>query len=983
MQKLRHLLLTFSGLLVFHLPGQAPLPPVHYTDPAEQHWIDSVYQAMTEDERLGQLFMLRAHTDKGATYERQVGELIAAYQVGGVCFFQGSPERQVEVLNAYQQSMRHVPLLVATDAEWGLGMRLKSQAVSFPYQLTLGAIRDNRLLYRMGAEIAGQLRRMGVHVNFAPVADVNNNPNNPVINYRSFGEDRYNVAVKSYMYGRGMQDHGVLACAKHFPGHGDTDVDSHLDLPVITHSRRRLDSIELFPFRVLAQHGIGSMMVAHLDVPAIDERENRPTTLSRPAVSELLRRDLGFRGLIFTDALDMKGVTKYYDSGEVEAEALLAGNDMLLLPEDLRAAVAAIKRYIAEGKLSRQQVDASVKRILRAKYRLGLQDHEPVVADSVAADITPPRAMALKQELYENALTLVRNPENFLPFGKTDSMQLAAVSIGARQRPLFQERLADYASMKQWQLGKYISDEQRRDLVRELNPYDAVIVSLHGMSHAADRDFGISAASRRFIEDLSEFTKVILVVFGNPYSLGYFDEVDWLVAAYEEDELMQDVAAQGLFGALPIDGRLPVTASPRARFNQGVRTASNFRLGYALPERMGMKTERLDEIERLARHAIDTGATPGCVVLVAKDGRIVYEKAFGYHTYRKKRPVKTDDLYDIASVTKIAATTLAVMHLEEAGKIDIEQPLSRYLPELAGTNKSGLIIRDVMAHHAGLRDWIPFYEQTLTGSRRRPRPSPRFYREAAGGDFNVPVTGKLFLRQDFIDTIWQQIFFSELRPERNYRYSDLGFYLLARQIRQQTGLSLDAYVDRHFYRPMGLQRITYNPHRNYSSDLIPPTEDDRYWRGQRVQGYVHDMGAAMLGGVSGHAGLFSTARDLAALLQMLLWDGRYAGQQLLQPATIRKFTTRHPRSTRRAIGFDMPELSPDRPPNLSTQASPDAFGHLGFTGTAAWADPEHNLVYVFLSNRTFPSMDNYKLNRLDFRPRLQDAAYDAIQDHGP
>lgn len=977
--KKRRLILP-SILAILAITSAFYVPRERDTVPGEQQWVDSVYNAMTEDERLGQLFMLRAHSDLGQDHIDKIKRLISEYKVGGLCFFQGTPEKQIELINEYQKLAGPVPLLIAIDAEWGLGMRMKESAISFPQQLMLGAIQDNRLIYEMGKEVARQLKAVGVRFNFAPVADVNNNPANPVINMRSFGEDPMNVAVKSYMYAEGLQDHGVLACAKHFPGHGDTDVDSHYDLPVIRHDLTRLDSVELYPFRVLAQYGVGSVMVAHLHVPELDARENRPTTLSYNTVTRLLREGLGFEGLIVTDALDMKGVTKHFDSGEVEAEALLAGNDMLLLPEDLGAAIAAIKKYVREGKLNWERIERSVKKILANKYRLGITEFEPLRSDSIRQVLNSGQAIQLKRELIASALTLVRNPEGLIPFQQLDTLSLASLSIGGGASNPFQQRLLSYQRIPALQAGKEISATKSQELMQQLRSYDAVIVSLHDMNSRASSSFGVTQSTRDFLRALSRQTRVVLVAFGNPYSLKYFDDIGWVLEAYDEDPATQDLAAQALFGAIALKGRLPVTASPRSAYGMGAITQKLQRFGYAPPESMGLDSGTLAGIETIAENAIAAHATPGCAILVAKDGNIVFEKAFGHPAYGADKPVELDDLYDLASLTKITSATLAVMKLYEEGRLSLDTPIVRYLPELEGTNKASMALRDIMAHRAGLTGWIPFYKQTMSVRRRRAQQRPEFYHRAPDAAFSIPVAANLFLRNDFADTIWEQIYRSDLRPNRNYEYSDLGFYLIARIVKRLSGQPLDEYVETHFYRPMGLSRIGYNPWKNFPKNKVVPTERDHYFRLQMVQGYVHDMGAAMLGGVSGHAGLFANAHDVAVVMQMLLNKGTYGNRQFLLPATIDTFTTRHPLDTRRGIGFDMRQLDPGRWINLPAQASDRTFGHTGFTGTCAWADPEKGLVYVFLSNRTYPSMDNYKLNKMKTRRRILTTVYEAMEN---
>lgn len=983
---MKYFILVITSLLVLTSAGTAPEETTPQTeiltfvthDEAENHWVDSTFNALSLDDRIGQLFSIRAHSDKGAEHIKSVKEIIRKYHVGGLCFFQGTPKKQVELLNEYQQ-LSPIPLMVAIDGEWGLGMRMKKTTISFPRQLMLGAIRDNDLIYDFGAMVAKQLKRVGVTVNFAPVVDINNNPGNPVINDRSFGEDRYNVAVKGYMYMMGMQDNNIMACAKHFPGHGDTDVDSHKDLPVIMHDMRRLDSIELFPFKILARQGVGSMMVAHLDVPAIDNRPNRPTSLSKNAVTGLLRNKLMYDGLLFTDGLGMKGVTKHFRPGQADAEALAAGNDVLLLPQDIPAAIKEIKGYLKEGLISEDQFNTSVKRILRAKYRLGLTKYTPIDSKDINKQLNSKEALALKQKLIENAITLVRNKDNFIPIKKPNQLSIASLSIGTKHKTAFQKRLDSYATVSHYQVKKDISVSKQKELLSTLSKKDLVIVSLHDMNKYSKKNFGLTQSELDFIHELNTKTKVILVVFGSPYSLKYFDYIDWVLESYQEDDMIGDVSAQALFGGIAILGRLPVTASAKSVFNQGVEVGAPIRLGYCVPEEVGIRSDSLFKIDSIARLGILKKAYPGCVVLAAKDGKIFYKKAFGYHTFSKRNREDDNDIFDLASITKVAASTIAVMKMEEEGLIDIEDSLGVYLPSLKGTNKSGLVIRDVMTHTSGLRSWIPFYKETVAG-RRHPHPSKEFYRTSWSPEFSIPVTNKLFLRTDFRDTIWRRIVESDLRARRDYKYSDLGFYFIALLTQKVTGYSIDEYVTQEFYQPLSLRTMGYNPTKKFPMSRIVPTEKDNYWRRQVIQGYVHDMGAAMLGGVSGHAGLFSDVEDLAAIMQMLLWQGRYAGTALLNPTTISDFTARPKGLTRRGIGFDMKETDMTARRNLSPKASLSTFGHLGFTGTATWADPETGILFVFLSNRTYPSMRNYKLNKLNIRPAIQTVLYDALID---
>lgn len=943
-------------------------------------WVNDTYENMTEDERIGQLFMLRAHSDLGPEHVKTVKTQIRKYHIGGLCFFQGTAKEQAKLTNEYQ-SISKIPLMISMDAEWGLGMRLKEDGMNFPKAMSLGAINDNQLIEQMGEEIGRQLRGIGVHVNFAPVVDVNNNINNPVINYRSFGEDKENVAAKGLAYMRGLQKSRVLACAKHFPGHGDTDVDSHHDLPVIQHSRKRLDSLELYPFKVLSRHGIGSMMVAHLQIPAFDSRENRPTTLSNKTVTGVLRNYLGFEGLIFTDALEMQGVAKHFPPGKMEVEALKSGNDVLLLPIDMSTAINSIKAALKDGSLTWDVVEKSVKKILLAKYNLGIHSQPQAIDIENLDQLTQSKkANALKARLYENALTLVKNKNQIIPIIDT-KQSILSISFGANEKTPFQNQLDKYGEIDHLQFNKAISAREFSQMLTSVQKYDKVILSIHNMSEYSSRGFGITNTTRNAIAKISELQDQIhLCVFGSPYSIGAFETLPSILVAYSDEEMVQELAAQGIMGAFSFRGTLPVSVGQNCRVGDGLISSSLLRLSYGIPEQVGMNSDSLMVIDTIVQEMIDKKAAPGCQVLVAREGRVVYHKSFGHFTYDKKKKVEAEHIYDMASVTKIMASTISMMKLEDQGKLRTELKLIDYLPELDTFNKASLVINDVLAHHAGLAGWIPFYKETQSEGKKG-KNLKTFYRSSQSDSFQLKVIDDLYLRTDYQDSIYYMIYNNDLKANNNYRYSDLGFYMFRQIIERQSRLNLAEFTRRSFYDPLGLQRTLFNPLEKFDQEEILPSENDTYFRNQRIQGYVHDMGAAMLGGVSGHAGLFSTANDMAILSQMLLNGGYYGGVQFLRPETIKKYTTRHPRSLRRGLGFDMKQLDSKKTANMSERASSNTYGHLGFTGTCVWIDPEYDLIYIFLSNRTFPSMENRAFNRGDYRPRIQTAVYSALEDY--
>ncbi|MEY3323356.1 MAG: hypothetical protein RLZZ417_2939 [Bacteroidota bacterium] len=972
-----------APLFIFHLilslgcsnvVAQLPEASSH-KNAAEKNWVDSVFQQLTLKQKIAQLIMIRAHSDKGPDHIAQVEELIQKYEVGGLCFFQGTPGKQITLLNQYQKISK-IPLLVGIDGEWSLGMRLK-ETMSFPRQLMLGAVQNNDLIYKMGREIGQQMKRVGVHVNFAPVADVNNNAANPVINTRSFGEDRDNVTQKCVAYMKGMQDEGILACAKHFPGHGDTNVDSHYDLPIISHTKSRLDSIELYPFKELAKQGIASFMVAHLNIPALDNRPNRPSTLSHSIITGIARGEMNFDGLIFTDAMEMKGVTKYFEKGQAEAEALVAGNDILLLPEDVQAAITLIEKYLAEGTLPLTQLEASVKRVLSAKYKVGLHEFKPISLEGLYKDLHKPSALSNRAQLIKEAITLVRNEKNLLPFKKLDTLSLASLSIGAESLTPFQKRLSSYGKIENFQVGKEISAEQQNNLLAKLSGRECVIVGLHDMNAFSAKNFGFTSSELAFLKRLNEKTTLVLVVFGSPYSLIHFEEIPVIVNAYEGDSLTQDLSAQALFGVFGLKGKLPVSVTKTILFGDGINTKGGMRMGYSSPELHKMSPDTLGNLKSILQNAIEVGATPGGVVLVAKNGDIIFEEAFGNQDYSGNKSVQTDDIYDLASITKVAATTLAIMRLEEQGIIETEKPLSEYLPALLETNKKDITIADIMAHRAGLQNWIPFFEKTLT-SRKPPVLNEKYYQTTSSPEFSIPVTESIYLRTDYRDSVLNEIYTSALDKPNRYQYSDLGFYLLAEMVKIKTGQPLDEYVRDQFYIPLGLSSTGFNPWKWADLDKVAPSEVDNYFRGQKLHGYVHDMGSAMLGGVSGHAGLFSNAHDLAILMQVILYKGEYGGISFFKPETIQKFTSHHPKSIRRGIGWDMQQ--PNTPTtHMSSKASYQTFGHTGFTGPVVWSDPKENLIFVFLSNRTFPTMRNGLLTRLYTRRLLHGMVYKSLE----
>lgn len=947
------------------------------SDPvAEKYWVDSVYNSLTTEERIAQLIMIRSFSNMGQQYTDSIAGVLKKYNIGGVIFFRGTPASQLIMTNHYQQVSK-TPVLIATDAEWGLGMRLDS-AISYPRQLALGAIENDLLIYEMGLEVGIQLRRIGVHMNFAPVVDVNNNAMNPVINSRSFGETSLFVASKSLAYMKGLQDMGIISVAKHFPGHGDTDKDSHYTLPLFSKSMQEIDSVHLFPFRYLIQNGLMGVMTAHLAVPAIDDNPKAISSLSSLAINKLLKQDLGFEGLVITDGLEMKAIADYVHPDSVEIKALLAGNDILILPVNTPRAIRNIKNALNKGIIPESLLEESCRKVLTYKFRLGLSQRPELPVSNLHAELNSESAQLLNRRLIEATLTIAKNNDSLLPLKRPDTLKIATLEVGSKGKA-FSDRISYYAKISSFVMDKSASEVQMKGLLSKLELHDLVMVCIRSTSQDP-KEYGISKQTRSIVQSLANKTQVVLVLAGNPYSISLFEPVDNISAimvAYHDTDLSVDLAAQALFGAFQATGELPVSPSVTLKSGDGFNTESLQRLKYGVPEECGIDPAWLRKVDSIALNGIAQNAYPGCRVMAVLEGTVIFDKSYGHHTYDRKKETKFDDIYDVASITKIAATTLSIMYLHQHGLIDIDQRVSYYLPELQQTNKRNIIIRDLMAHQANLQAWIPFYKKLIKDNR----PDTAVFSAKYTNDFSIEVAKDLFMNKSYISRIFDTIASSPLLKKQSYLYSDLGFYWLKEIVERVSGIPFDVFNATYFYEPLGMYSTVFNAHKYFDMNRIVPTENDKEFRKQLLHGYVHDPGASMLGGVAGHGGLFSTANDLAIVMQMLLNGGSYGGIQYFRSNVVAEYTrTQSPlNDNRRALGFDKPQLKREKDGPTSLSVSNSSFGHSGYTGTYAWADPEVNLVYIFLSNRVHPSASPNILGRLNIRTAIHQVFYDAIE----
>jgi len=940
------------------------------------NWTDSVFASMTPDERLGQLFMIAAYPKQGKEHVDNLKKLIDKYKVGGIIMFQSGPVAQAKLTN-YCQSISKTPLMIAGDYEWGLSMRMDSTQ-AFPRQMAFGAIQNEKLIYEFGVEIARQFKRLGININFAPVIDVNNNADNPVINSRSFGEERENVARKGFAYMLGLQDNKILATGKHFPGHGDTDVDSHKDLPIIKHSKSRLDSIELYPFKELINNGLAGVMVGHLNIPSLDSANNSISSLSKKIITDLLIKKLKFKGLIFTDALGMQGVAKSFPAGVVDVKALIAGSDILLMSKDVPQAFIEIKKAIANGEITQDEIDLRCKKILKAKNWMGLDKYKPIELKNLYNDLNSKEAELIQRKLVEASLTLVFNKNNLIPFKKLNNVKIAGVSIGTGNQTEFLSRLNSYGKVDENKIFKDSDTTTFNNLLFNLKNYDEIIVGIQATSQNP-KFFGITPQTLEFVDKLSKTKSVTLVIFGNPYSVSLFKNIDKLQAllvTYDDKNITQDLAAQLLFGGIPAKGKLPVSVGSSLKVGTGIDTEKN-RLKYSIPEELKIKTEKLQKVDSILLKAIGDGAMPGVTVMAIKDGVVFYYKSFGFHTYDNLEPTLNSDIYDLASLTKVTATTPSIMRLVDEKKIDINKKLSDYLPELNETNKKYLNFKDVMTHQARLSSWIPFYLRTYS-EKKNYELRKDIYSTIKSDSFPYQVADNLYIAKFYEDTIFKRIYNTKLSRKKHYRYSDLGFFLLYRTIEHITNEPLEQYTSEYFYQPLGAVTTGYKPRNRFSKQEIVPTEQDTKFRKQLLQGYVHDYGAALTDGVGGHAGLFSNANDLAKLFEMYLEGGEYGGVRYLNKETLNIFTSSIFDCTgnRRGLGFD--KNTPNGKGSACELVSEQSYGHTGFTGTMFWIDPKYDFIYIFLSNRINPSIENNKLHEQAIRTKVQRVFYESF-----
>ncbi len=964
-------------------------------------WAKKKVKEMSVEEQIGQLFMLAVWSDWSDAKMAEIYADAKQYHIGGVCFFAGEAARQIEITNKLN-SDAELPLLIGIDGEWGAGMRV-TDAHDFPYAMNVGAVADTSKIFEMGQQIGQHCRRLGVHVNFAPVHDLNSNPLNPVINYRSFGSNADSVAVKVRNYIAGMQSEGVLAVAKHFPGHGDTHTDSHHALPMINRTREEFEVREFVPFKSSIDFGLQALMIGHLNVPALDKND-MPASLSSDIIQGIVKKDFGFDGLIVTDALNMDAVAKGYSNHYLKA--FISGNDVLLFPADLGEGVRQLKAGLAQGIITEADITARCERVLAYKHCLGVHEFTPLDATDVVADIDPIESKILTRKLLTESITLVKNDNDLLPIKDLDKKRIAVVSVN-NFKSVLEDQCKLYAEIDAYNKAVNTADDVQ-NVFAILKDYDEIIVALHGNQLKRTDNYSISDQAISLVNKLAIDKVVHLVVLSNPYSVRKltkenYDALSSLMFTYGSDDTIQRLAADAVFGGIACEGIFPLDVNEFLKVGLGVKT-KQCRLGYtSIPEEVGLNSDNLSKIDSLIEEVIAEKMAPGCQILVAKNGKVAYHKAFGYHTYDKTRKVKTSDLYDIASITKIAASTPLVMQMCDSGNVCLDAKINNYLPELKDNPRGKFTLNELLLHQSGLKSHISFDFNLID----KEKSSVKLFSRKQDSEYSIKITPYIFMTQNFTmkygyissikddhyskkvaDSVYifpeyRQEMYSmidslELNNDKKYRYSDLGFYYVMRVIEAQTGKRIDTLVCEKFYKPLGMNNTCYNPLNTERKENIVPTVNEQFFRNQLLHGYVHDQGAALMGGVAAHAGLFSNANDLAKMMQMYLNGGYYGRKSFIRSSTIEHFTQHKEQGYRRGVGFDKPETHKERPQPTCDAVPPTAFGHTGFTGTCVWADPENELIYILLSNRVHPDTFNTKFMDENIRPRVQEIIYDSL-----
>lgn len=927
---------------------------------AAEESVEALLARLTLRQKIGQMFFYHLDTQfkaQGDVHWQKVEDLVRHHYLGGLHLWGGEPYATAYLTNRLQ-SVAEVPLLFTADLEHGAG---RFGGTDFPHNMAIAAGGDEKAAYDMGLITGREGRSLGIHLTLAPVVDVNNNPANPIINVRSFGEDPQAVARFATAFIRGCHDGGMLATAKHFPGHGNTAEDSHIELALVPADSQALANVELVPFRAAIAAGVDVIMTAHLNVRGVPMNPYEPATISPEIMTGLLRRRLGFDGLLITDSMRMWAMSNNYTDAYATVRAVKAGVDIVLVQENVPEMITELEKRVRNGEIAAAQIESSARRILQAKARVGLLQNRFVHLDSLATRLRTAAAQRRAEELAQRAITLLKNRENLVPI-TPDTTSVAVVHLwdeahptGSQDSPFASELARFFPRLQAFMLSPDTHADEFNEVLAAVGRARVQVLPTYTILRAWKGHLGLPVELQARVQALvATGTPAVAVSFGNPYVYPQLAGAHAYVAAFGSSEGLDKAAARAVAGVRPITGVSPISLPGAFVRGDGWRVAARqvqpvtgtpaagARLRYGFEEEGGFSATLRDSVGAIMQHAVMDSVFPGATLLIARHGLIVYHETFGNLGYGVfAHPVPLNAIYDLASVTKVVATTTACMMLYERGQLDLDAPVRKYLPGFVGEKKDQVTIRHLLGHCAGLVPFRRYFEQKRSA-------------------------------REIFTTIMQEPL--EYAPAGKTAYSDLGFIMLGKIIEKVSGASLDTFCHENILRPLRMADTFFLP----DSSVFPrlaPTEFDP-WRGRVVHGQVHDENAWALGGVSGHAGLFSTARDLATFLQMLLNGGTYNGVRLLQPQTIALFTQRQnlvPGSSR-ALGWDTAS-GENAAGRLMSQR---AFGHTGFTGTSAWVDPDRDLFVVLLSNRVHTTRANNRITK--FRPLVHNAIMRAITD---
>jgi len=910
--------------------------------------IDSLIESMSLREKIGQLFFVPMNGTFRNDHDQRFLEwkrLITNYKIGGIIFMAGDIYGQA-IMTQKMQDLSKLPLWISQDMEFGAAMRVQG-TTRFTPAMGIAATGNPDNAFIKGQITAREAKALGVHQIYAPVLDVNNNPANPVINVRSYSADPDMVSEYGEAFIRGIESEGLLATAKHFPGHGDTDVDSHLALPVIRHDYTRLDSMELKPFRSAIQNGLRSVMTAHIAFPNISSNPETPGTLDPEILNGILVDTLGFDGLIVTDGLEMSGITARYSPGDAVVRALHAGADIMLISPDEMTAIYEVERAVERGQLKEERIDLSVQKILKLKKENGLFESLEINIHDLSRQIQAPEYRTAADRIARESITLLKNNRNILPIRDMDYQRVVVLAVsddqsGTTGSVLAREMRKYHANVSFHVLDRRTSTEEKQMILNDVRSSDLLVIGsfIFVRSH---QPMQLTNDQRLFLRELESMNKPsVLIAFGNPYVISELEGTDVHLLAWSGTTQQVQQTVPAMFGGARISGRIPVDIPGMYDIGAGLSMPhSGLRVDH--PESAGLSTDSLMVLDEIMQSAIEDSVFPGGAIAVVKDGVIAWQKGYGYHDYNKTIAVQETDVFDLASLTKIVATTTAIMKLYDEGELDLDDPVSKYIPEFNNSEKRSITIRQLLLHTSGL-------------------PAFRIY------------VDRFQTREEIIQAIRNEPL--ENKPGEKYVYSDLGFILLAEIVEELSGLSIDRYMQSNFYYPMGMYAAQFNPARlgTWMRRRIPPTEIDHIYGRDIVQGLAHDERAFFMDGIAGHAGLFASARDLAAWAQMMLNKGTYIGREYLKPETVDLFTGHRSNINHRGLGFDRKSEGFSSAGQLSGLQT---FGHLGFTGTSIWIDPEAGIAVILLTNRTFPYR-SYGSEIRNVRPAVVDAVMRSI-----